>query len=144
MRHIDTLVVHHSASANNVRPELIKRWHLDRGFRDVGYHFLVTVAGTLFYGRPVEDVGAHVKGHNQHSLGICVIGDMRYPDDPKQAWSTPQHETLARVIEAFWLFYPEGTVVGHSDLADTKCPGIGNARLIADRLKPDLRVRHMV
>lgn len=66
--------------------EDIRRWHKARNFKDVGYHYVIRLDGTLEKGRMIEDVGAHCTGHNAESIGICYIGgktaDMKTPRIP--------------------------------------------------------------
>ena len=82
MRHIDTVVIHCTAT----RPEWwadrsaeekvreVRDWHLKRGFNNVGYHWLIDRDGTVVAGRPEEKTGAHVKGHNTGSIGVSLFG----------------------------------------------------------------------
>lgn len=92
MRNIHKIIVHCSVS-NFGDAALIRTWHTDpkpkgRGWRDIGYHFVIcngfrtsgckydpTVDGLVETGRPVEQVGAHCAGHNSDSIGVCLIGD---------------------------------------------------------------------
>lgn len=126
MRTIDTLVVHHSASRNTVRPATIKRWHIDKGWSDVGYHWLIDASGTLYAGRPFWKQGAHAKGRNRNSLGVCVIGDQTRPASLEHRWTVAQHATLSRLISAVRLIFGEVEVVGHRDAGSTatECPGV--------------------
>lgn len=87
---LQTLVIHCSATPNGrwVGASEIDRWHAGRGFhrsaeavgrfnprlRAIGYHFLIEPNGALVSGRSPEEIGAHVAGHNAHSLGLCLIG----------------------------------------------------------------------
>ena len=92
MRKIDTIVIHCSATPNGVyvSPAQIDAWHAARGFhRDpaavadyrpsralghIGYHWVITPDGRQHTGRSTEEVGAHVAGHNEHTIGICMVG----------------------------------------------------------------------
>lgn len=90
MRHIDLIVIHCSATPNGVwiSPEQIDRWHQEKGFRreskyaktlrpnlpHIGYHRVVQADGTVAFGRDVDELGAHVAGHNARSVGICMVG----------------------------------------------------------------------
>lgn len=85
-RHINLIVLHCSDSdnPNHDNIETIRKWHTERGFTgpdgvegtedDVGYHFIITKDGKIHEGRPLSEVGAHVKGHNANSVGICLTG----------------------------------------------------------------------
>ena len=77
MRHISSIIVHCSDSdyAHHDNVEAIRHWHKrERGFRDIGYHYVITQNGNVRQGRPIERVGAHCKGYNQFSIGICLTG----------------------------------------------------------------------
>ena len=84
---LDHVVVHHSAypssrirtreaEARHVRE--IQRWHVDRGFLTIGYHFVIAPSGRIYAGRPVDRIGANVLGHNRGTVGICLMGDFRH------------------------------------------------------------------
>jgi hypothetical protein len=94
MRQIKKIIVHHSASnGKTTAPEDIQKWHLARGMKNIGYHYLVDYDGILSQGRDEEQIGAHCKGKNINSLGICVIGNFE-TDFP----SKKQAEILRRLL----------------------------------------------
>ena len=72
---VDTLVIHHSASANNLTADDIHKEHINKGWSGIGYHFVITPDGTVYTGRPVNAVGANVENQNSHIIGICLIGN---------------------------------------------------------------------
>ena len=83
---LDHLVLHHTAyptrripgnseEAQSRHMREIERWHLERGFLAIGYHFVISPTGRIFVGRPVDRMGAHVQGHNRGTVGICLMGD---------------------------------------------------------------------
>ncbi len=77
MRKINSIIIHCSASdyAHHDNLSAIRHWHVrERGFSDIGYHFVITKDGSVKVGRPLERVGAHCKGFNQFSIGICLTG----------------------------------------------------------------------
>lgn len=75
MRTINELIIHCSASNNNTYGvEEIRADHKSRGWNDIGYHFFIDYSGKLFFGRSIEKAGAHCKGFNAHSIGICLAG----------------------------------------------------------------------
>ena len=67
MRPIDTIIVHCSATpeGRDVSVSEIRKWHKARGWSDIGYHFVITLDGTMNVGRPIEKIGAHAKGYNR-------------------------------------------------------------------------------
>lgn len=74
MRKIDKIIVHCSATPVTATVEDIRKYHLSLGYKYIAYHYIVGFDGRLYFGRPVSEVGAHCKGENQHSIGICLIG----------------------------------------------------------------------
>ena len=79
MREIDLIVVHCSATpeGKHFSTETIRNWHVNgNGWSDIGYHWVVELDGKVRAGRPEQRVGAHVKGYNRSSIGICYVGGM--------------------------------------------------------------------
>ena len=90
MRLIDTIVVHCSDTEEGT-VESIRRYHIEvKGWHDIGYHYVIYRDGGIHEGRPVEEVGAHVEGANQTSIGICLIG--------KDHFEQCQFDALKRLI----------------------------------------------
>ena len=116
---ITHLVVHVSDSpqGRGDDAETIHDWHKERGFDGIGYHRVILEDGTIQRGRPDYWPGAHVKGYNSSSLGVCLIG--KGGDT-----TTEQFESLANVIKAWKEEHPHARVCGHHDLDENKtCPG---------------------
>ena len=138
MRPITTLVVHCSDSPDSmdIGVHEISAWHRERGFETCGYHFVVRRGGRVEMGRPESRVGAHVKGHNEQSLGICWIGR----DKPTET----QRDALLKLLVVLARKYkvPVEKVVGHRELAPLSgktCPNVDMAALreeLALRLRP--------
>lgn len=79
MRQVSKHIIHCSDSSfGNV--EIINRWHKERGFNEIGYHFVILPDGTIEQGRTLEKIGAHAKGHNHDSIGTCLIGVNHFTD----------------------------------------------------------------
>lgn len=138
---IELLVVHHSASSPTTTPVDIRRWHVqENGWDDVGYHWLITSLGILVQARPIIYQGAHARGFNNGTLGVCLIGNNTVEN---QGWNSAQVETLQRLwLACRTIFGHDLDVVGHRDLAaGTECPGVDvrslllgpNARRLAVR-----------
>lgn len=123
MRPINRLVIHHSASPRSVSAATIRGWHTDKGWSDIGYHLVIEGDGTPIWGRSIDKVGAHAKGHNGDSIGVCVVGDNTNPD---RCWTETQKRVLHRTVEYFESLYPNIELYGHRDLpgAATLCPGL--------------------
>jgi N-acetylmuramoyl-L-alanine amidase len=121
-RRIDQLVLHCAATINT-RPYNafdIDEWHLDRGWSGIGYHYVVLLDGTIQKGRWVDYSGAHVKGHNSHTIGICYIGGLDQHRRPAyDAWSPEQKESTIRLItklaDGYGLDPYAGDLLGHNE-----------------------------
>ena len=119
MRQINLIVVHCTASRNGkARPvAAIEADHRARGFSSIGYHYVIYRNGGISTGRDVTEIGAHVTGYNQKSLGICLVGTDRFTED--------QWESLRDLVTRLQSLYPESRVVGHRDLSpDQNANGI--------------------
>lgn len=120
MRPINLIAIHCSASPNDDRlfrgspgtsgfnnpAQVIDAWHVERGFKRtaewrqrqnqnlqaIGYHYVIGRDGTTFSGRHVDEIGAHAKGYNQRSIGICLVGT--------DSFSSEQWQTLAHLVTA--------------------------------------------
>ncbi|MET3601142.1 N-acetylmuramoyl-L-alanine amidase [Martelella mangrovi] len=127
MRHIDHLVVHCAATPEG-KPFTVKdidRWHRERGFRCIGYHYVIYLDGSIHPGRPVEEIGAHVKGHNRSSIGICYIGGVAADGRTAKDTRTPaQKEALETFLRSLKRKYPGAAILGHRDFPKVRkaCP----------------------
>lgn len=131
MRHIDQIIIHCTATPRGraVSVSDIDRWHRERGFDCIGYHFVVLLDGTIAMGRPIEKVGAHCKLHNRRSIGIAYVGgveaDCKTPSDTR---TNAQKESLDTLIRLLKQHYPQATVHSHSDFAAKACPSFDATR----------------
>lgn len=112
----DTIILHHSASTFG-DAETIRGWHLDRGFDDIGYHFVIGKDGLIEKGRDPEYKGAHCKaqGMNHRSLGICLIGD-----STKEECGQNQIYNLIILVRSLKHFYGDMDIYQHSDFEPNK------------------------
>lgn len=120
MRKINYIVVHCSATRED-RPygvEALRKDHLGRGFRGIGYHYYIGRDGTVTNTRPLALAGAHVKGYNAHSIGICYEGGLDAQGNPKDT-RTPEQRAALRLLVAQLLrrFHGDVRVCGHRDLS---------------------------
>lgn len=124
MRKITKLIVHCSATRQglNVTPEQIDSWHRKRGFRCIGYHYVITIDGTVHTGRPVNQIGAHCKGQNFESIGICYVGGIGADGKPADTRTEAQRHALAGLIKELKAKHPLATIHGHNEFANKACP----------------------
>lgn len=121
------IVVHCSATkpSMNIGAREIRQWHLQRGFADIGYHFVIRRDGTIEAGRDEDQVGAHVAKYNSQSVGICLVGGV--PENNVNGYEANftevQMERLKSIIMTLSAKYPEAKLVGHHHLDSGKaCP----------------------
>lgn len=125
MRKINKIIVHCSATreGQDISLETIRRWHIiERGWSDIGYHYVITLNGEVKEGRPLERSGAHCKGHNRSSIGVCYVGGCDDKLNPKDTRTDKQKEALVDIITALKQEYPNAVVYGHNDFSDKACP----------------------
>tara|TARA_Y100000592_G_scaffold4422_1_gene6385 strand:- start:3115 stop:3516 length:402 start_codon:yes stop_codon:yes gene_type:complete len=117
MREIAALVIHHAAALTTL--DEIDKWHRARGWRGVGYHYVVEPDGRLRLGRREDEAGAHARGRNHDTIGICVAVDAR-DGIPSAAWD--QLVSLTRdLMRRHGLTVDE--VIPHFAVGATECPG---------------------
>jgi N-acetylmuramoyl-L-alanine amidase len=124
MRDIDKIILHCSATpeGRNVSVETIREWHKARGWSDIGYHYVVMLDGTIEEGRPLERQGAHVRGHNKGSIGICYIGGLDSDMKAKDTRTDAQIASLSAFLEFLMVEYPKATLHGHNEFSAKACP----------------------
>jgi len=115
---IQYLVVHCSDTPDDepMGAAQIHDMHLGFGWHGIGYHRVINRQGTVAHGRPDYWQGAHVYGHNEISLGVCLIGRTGFTDN--------QFDALEQVLREWRVSYPTATICGHRDFSctDKTCP----------------------
>ena len=124
MRTIDKIIIHCSATlpGQRVDVETITRWHKQRGFKTIGYHFFIDRSGTIHAGRPLEQQGAHCKGQNAHSIGICYEGGLNKEGKPYDTRTILQRIAMKELVAQLLGQFPDATVHGHREFANKACP----------------------
>ena len=126
MRKINKIILHCSATPEGRHHDVadIRRWHLKRGFNNIGYHFLIHIDGTIEVGRSIKKPGAHTAYHNQDSIGICYTGGMS--KDMKKAKDTrtqAQKDSLINLMhKLIYKYNKDMTIHGHNEYANKACP----------------------
>lgn len=123
-RAINEIIVHCSATkeGKDFTVADIKKWHLERGFSDIGYHYIIYRDGSVHEGRNVEVSGAHCTGHNAHSIGICYIGGLGTDGKAKDTRTDSQKISLLKLLKQLKSIYPKATIHGHCEYANKACP----------------------
>ena len=124
MREINDIIIHCTATPEGrwVTNEEITRWHKARGFRTIGYHYVVYLDGTVHVGRPENEIGAHCQGRNADSIGVCYVGGLDKSGKPKDTRTPLQKQALARLLKQLRAKYPNAVICGHRDFANKACP----------------------
>lgn len=117
MRKIDSIIIHCSATkvGQDFTAADIDRWHRERGFNGIGYHYVVCLDGRLERGRDISLAGAHCKGWNEHSIGICYIGGLDVNGHPADTRTKAQKRVLYQLIMDLQKEYGILQVFGHRD-----------------------------
>lgn len=130
----DYIVIHCSATppSMDIGVEEIRRWHTEeRGWADIGYHYVIRRDGSIEIGRrSSEEIpyewdsaqGAHVSGWNHRSVGICVVGGVDAEGNPEANFTDNQWIALGVLVQALEMKYPNAEVLGHRDF-----PGVAKA-----------------
>lgn len=131
MRRIDALVIHASDTypSMDIGVKEIRRWHLNRGWSDIGYHYVIRRNGLVETGRDIdgdgdvdEEIGAHALGHNKHTIGICMVGGKGQNNEPDCNFTRAQWRALDQLVTDLEIRYRGVKVFGHRDVSDKACP----------------------
>ena len=125
MRLVKEIIIHCSATREEqqVSVDTIRDWHLAKGWNDIGYHFYIDLDGTINKGRDIDKIGAHCKGHNRNSIGICYCGGVEADGKtPKDTRTQEQKDSLLHVLKTLKAMYPEAVIYSHNEFANKACP----------------------
>lgn len=124
------LIVHCSATnpRQDIGAEEIDRWHRKRGWRKIGYHYVIRRSGVVELGRMLDEAGAHAFGYNASSIGLCLVGGVSAARSgvpggvPENNFTPEQFEALKWKLEELLQRFPKAEILGHRDL-----PGVTKA-----------------
>ena len=119
-RRIDDIVIHCTATRDGraMSVEDIRRIHVrDNHWADIGYHYVILLDGTINSGRPVDQVGAHVAGHNAHSIGVVYVGGLDNNLQPADTRTERQRGALLALLKMLRAIYPKARIRGHRDFS---------------------------
>ena len=128
-RELDSIIVHmsYTTPTMDIGVEDIRRWHVEgNGWRDIGYHWVIKRDGSIEQGRPIEQPGAHVAGHNEDSIGVCLVGGkVQGEDEWEFNFTYSQIKSLQHLLIQLSGSYsiPIDQIYGHRDFSDKQCPG---------------------
>jgi N-acetyl-anhydromuramyl-L-alanine amidase AmpD len=113
----------------------ISEWHRQRGFNEIGYHFVIRRDGSRETGRNINAIGAHVVGYNHKSVGVCLVGGVsRDHKTPENNFTKEQWATLLITLQELHEEFPRAVIVGHRDLdAGKACPSFDVSEYLDDK-----------
>lgn len=130
-RKITEIIVHCTATqeGKNFTVSDITRWHKQRGFSTIGYHYVIYLDGTRHLGRNVNISGAHCENHNSHSIGVCYVGGLASDGKtPKDTRTQAQKTALLALLRELRRIYPMARIYGHRNFANKACPSFDAKR----------------
>ena len=125
MRAIHKIIIHCTATreGDDISVDTIRRWHLNRGWSDIGYHYVIDIKGNINAGRPIELIGAHCKGQNKYSIGIAYVGGVEADGKtPKDTRTKAQKDSIIRLVKKLKGCYPDVAIHGHNEFSNKACP----------------------
>jgi len=129
MRPINKVIIHCSATpeGRDVKMEEIKSWHTDKGWSDIGYHYIIELDGSVKKGRPVEIVGAHCLGQNKFSIGVCYVGGVDDKMQPKDTRTDEQKKALTKLVNKLKKQHKDISIHAHNEYSNKACPSFNVA-----------------
>lgn len=128
-RPINRIILHCTATKEGRTHTVqeIRSWHTTKppkgnGWKDIGYHFVIGLDGSIEQGRPLDEIGAHTAGYNKDSIGIAYVGGVDSMGKPKDTRTNAQRRALFSLVEALREIYPHATIHGHNEFARKACP----------------------
>ena len=129
------IVIHHVGNTNkNVNSSVIHHWHLQNGWNGIGYHYIIRKDGTIERGRPLGTVGAHCYNQNDHTVGICVVGNFELARPTHEQFRAAE-QLIGAICGIYGIIPNDNTVVGHKYYNRTDCPGTYLSQWIPDIIR---------
>lgn len=126
MRKLNEIIVHCTGTipSESTTVEAVRKYHMERnGWKDIGYHYLIYLDGSIHAGRPIDQKGAHCKNHNEGTVGICYVGGLVEKNKAGDTRTPMQKIALRNLIRALKVCFPTiKKVSGHRDYANKACP----------------------
>jgi N-acetylmuramoyl-L-alanine amidase len=126
MRPITEIIIHCTGTVPSSKTtiEAVRKYHIEHnGWKDIGYHFLITVDGKVWAGRPLDQAGAHCKGHNASTIGVCYVGGLDANQQPCDTRNEGQKAALRSLVKSLKTVFPTiKKVSGHCQYSSKPCP----------------------
>lgn len=126
MRKSTNFIVIHCAATSpsmDIGAKEIDRWHRQRGWLGIGYHFVIRRNGTVEEGRHIDKAGAHATNYNNKSVGVCLVGGVKEDKKtPEANFTNEQYKSLVALLKQLKEKYPSAKIIGHNEIAAKACP----------------------
>ena len=124
MRELKKIILHCTATraGQQVHVSQIDKWHRDRGFSEIGYHYVIYADGTIATGRDIRKKGAHAKGHNHDSVGVAYVGGLDNNLVPQDTMTMHQELAFLHLVNSLRVVFAEMSVHGHNEFSSKSCP----------------------
>lgn len=124
MRPLKRIILHCTATPEGKHFDVatIRKWHKAQGWKDIGYHYVIYIDGSVHEGRPIEQIGSHAKGHNSDSIGIVYVGGCDANMKAKDTLNEAQETAMVNLIKALREKHGEMSLHGHNEFAAKACP----------------------
>ena len=118
------IILHCSATREDqdVSISRIREWHLHRGWHDIGYHYVIDIHGGIHVGRDIHKYGAHCRGQNHDSIGICYVGGLDSDGEPHDTMTRNQSASFYELVVRLRAIFGEMPIFGHNEFSDKACP----------------------
>ena len=129
------IVIHCAATKPSMKVDatVIDRWHREKGWLKIGYHYVINRDGSIEIGRNEDTVGAHAKGYNATSVGICLVGGLSEDNEPEDNFTDEQWLMLTRLVDGISSKYPDAKIIGHNNVSTKTCPNFDVGEWYAER-----------
>lgn len=126
MRPLTEIIIHCTGTvpSTSTTVEAVRNYHVKHnGWKDIGYHYLIYLDGSIHQGRPIDQAGAHCTNHNQNTIGICYVGGLDANKKPKDTRTEAQVLALRKLVNALKTTFPTiKKVSGHNQYSSKPCP----------------------
>ena len=124
MRELERIILHCTATraGEQINVKQIDKWHRDRGWSEIGYHYVLYADGTIATGRDIRKKGAHVKGHNHDSVGVAYVGGVDSNLVPQDTMTMQQEMAFLHLVNSLRVVFGDMSVHGHNEFSSKACP----------------------
>lgn len=126
MRPVTEIIIHCTGTvpSNSTTVEAVRDYHVKHnGWKDIGYHYLIYLDGSIHQGRPIDQAGAHCKNHNSNTIGICYVGGLDENKKPKDTRTVRQVAAIRQLVQSLKVCFPTiKKVSGHYMYDNKDCP----------------------